>query len=157
MQNDNTRGWRETRYQWLTLRRDIISLDSDDIPGDVEQFEVEFLEAVVGRDPCEESSLALLGHIYTRQGEYAKGLEIDLRLARLRPDDPIAHYNLACSLSLVNRVDEALDALEQAVELGYRDLPHLLQDEDLANLRSDPRFHAFCLRTGLLDPDSPGP
>lgn len=155
MLEDNPRNRRDVRYRWLTLHREIIPLDSDDIPDDIEDFEVEFLEAVLGRDPCEESSLALLGHIYTRQGEYAKGLEIDLRLASLRPNDPIARYNLACSLSLVNRVDEAFTALGQAVDLGYQDLPHLLQDEDMENLRSDPRFPAFCGRIGLLYPDSP--
>ena len=156
MQEDNPHRRRDMRDRWLRLCRDIIPLDSDDIPDDTEQFEIEFLEAVVARDPCEESSLALLGHIYTRKGQYAKGLEIDLRLAKLRPDDPIALYNLACSLSLLNRIDEAFDALEKAVGLGYRDLQHLLQDEDLETLRSDPRFGAFCLRMGLQDPPGGG-
>lgn len=136
--------------RWLTLPSDAIPLKGGDIPRDFDDFEVEFLEAVVGEDPCEESSLVLLGHLYTRRGEYLKGLEVDRRLTRLRPEDPMAYYNLACSLSLTGSADEAFKALERAFKLGYDDFGHLMEDEDLANLRADPRFKGFCQRFGIL-------
>ena len=135
--------------RWLTLPRDPIPLAGDSVPKEADEFEVEFLEGVLDSDPCEESSLALLGHLYTQRGEYQKGLEVDLRLTRLRPSDPLAFYNLACSLSLTKRVDEAFAALERAVALGYDDAAQLLTDEDLINLRDDPRFADFCRRIKL--------
>lgn len=135
---------------WLNLPTDAIPLKGDDIPRDFADFEIEFLEAVVGQDPCEESSLVLLGHLYTRRGEYQKGLEVDRRLTRLRPGDPLAYYNLACSLSLTGSTDEAFKVLEQALALGYEDYGHLMEDDDLANLRADPRFKAFCQRFGIF-------
>ena len=62
------------------------------------------------------------------------------------PNDPTAHYNLGCSLALVGRVEEALDALEQAEDLGYDDAEHLLADEDLASLRGESRFRSLAER-----------
>ena len=56
------------------------------------------------------------------------------------PENPTARYNLACSLALLDRKDEALAALTQAIELGYDDADHLAADEDFHLLREDERF-----------------
>jgi hypothetical protein len=56
------------------------------------------------------------------------------------------HYNLACSLAILGEVGEALDALEEAVRLGYDDADFLQRDEDLANLREEARFRALVTR-----------
>jgi poly(3-hydroxybutyrate) depolymerase len=62
----------------------------------------------------------------------------------LRPDDPIAWYNLACAQASLGRPDPAFDALLRAVDLGYayRDRAAELTaaDPDLERLRADPRF-----------------
>ena len=106
-------------------------------------FEVSLYESVLGRDPDNVEALLALGEALTRKGDYARGLEVDQRLSRLRPSDPVVRYNLACSLALLQRPDEAFEALGQSVELGYRDLQHLDADPDLASLRQDPRFAAL--------------
>ena len=62
------------------------------------------------------------------------------------PDDPTAHYNLACSCALTGDPDGAFAALDQAVELGYGDLDLLRTDADLAALRTDPRFAPLLAR-----------
>jgi hypothetical protein len=67
-------------------------------------------------------------------------LHIDQRLAKLCPENPLAFYNLACSYSLMNRLDEAFAALQTALRLGYDDARWLSRDPDLKNLRSDSRF-----------------
>ena len=99
------------------------------------EFELAFYEKLLGAYPDFIDVLIPLGDAYTRRGLHDKGLEIDLRLTRLRAHDPLIWYNLACSYSLLARVDEALDALRRAVELGYADFEHLRRDPDLANLR----------------------
>ena len=137
--------------EMLRLPRSLIRLQSPELP-EPEDFEVGFLEEILRGDPCEESSLILLAHLYTQRGEYAKGLALDGRLAKLRPEDPIVFYNLACSFALQGRLDEAFMALERAVALGYRELAHMLSDPDLEQLRADPRFNSFCRRLGLLKP-----
>ncbi|MFW6163579.1 MAG: TPR end-of-group domain-containing protein [Planctomycetota bacterium] len=84
-----------------------------------------------------------LGNDYTQRGHIEKGLGIDQRLCQLRSRDPIVHYNLACSYSLLGRVDEALEALEQAIAFGYDDFRYIHEDPDLKRVRSDPRFVAL--------------
>ena len=103
-------------------------------------FEIEFLEGVVARRPRHVDALTILGHDYTLRGLYEKGLDVDLRLAAILPGESEVHYNLACSYSLVERLDEAAGALDRAIDLGYDDFEFMMADEDLANLRSDPRF-----------------
>lgn len=103
-------------------------------------FETALYESVLARDPDNVEALLALGEACTRQGAYARGLEVDQKLVRLRPADPVVRYNLACSLALLKRPDEAFEALTQAVDLGYRDLKHLDADPDLDPLRQDPRF-----------------
>lgn len=50
------------------------------------------------------------------------------------------YYNLACVLSLQNRKDESLDALEQAIVAGFYKVKAASKDSDFANIRNDPRF-----------------
>lgn len=87
-----------------------------------------------------------LGHLYTEIGRFEDGLRIDLELTSRRPDDPENWYNLACSYALVSRTEDAFQALDRAVGLGYDDADWLLRDADLKQLHSDPRFHAIVRR-----------
>ena len=98
-------------------------------------IEIGFLEGVVDRDPWFVDALQLLGDDYTKRGKYLAGLRVDQKLACLRPRDPLVFYNLACSLCLTKRFQEAADALEQAINLGYRDFRWLAEDPDLRELR----------------------
>lgn len=111
-----------------------------DVGGLEDGFEERFFEAVLSTYPDYAEALSYMGSIYTKRGEYARGLEIDLRLARLKPRSARVFYNLACSYALLGKPDEAFDALEKAVERGFSDAEHLARDEDLKSLRDDPRF-----------------
>ncbi len=101
---------------------------------------IPFYEGILGRSPDHVDVLTALGDLYTKRGAVEKGLEVDGRLARLKPDDPIVHYNLACSFSLVNNREAAVTALRKAVELGFRDVDQMIRDVDLKNISKDPRF-----------------
>ncbi|HUJ10713.1 MAG TPA: hypothetical protein VL171_11860 [Verrucomicrobiae bacterium] len=112
-------------------------------------FEVKFFEGIARRDPDFVEVLQILGDAYTETGQWEKGLEIDRRLAKLCPDNPLVFYNLACSYSLLKRVDEALAALTEALKRGYDDERWLNEDPDLDNLRKDNRFQK--IRARLLE------
>jgi tetratricopeptide (TPR) repeat protein len=103
-------------------------------------FELEFFEGILNRNPDFVDALRVHGNNLTLKGRYADGLKIDRRLVELRPRDALAHYNLACSYALLKRVDPALRALRKALELGYRDFRYLREDRDLDAVRKDARF-----------------
>ena len=113
-------------------------------------FEITFYEKLLRAYPDFVDVLIPLGHAYTRRGLYDQGLQIDLRLIALRGDDALTWYNLACSYSLLNRVDESLKALRRAMELGYADLAHLQKDPDLKNLRASIPFREFLATCSAL-------
>ena len=116
-------------------KRQDASRDLDDI-----RWEMEFYEDVLKRNPNYIEVLTQLGGLYTDTKMYEKGLWVDQRLALLKKDDPIIQYNLACSYSLLNQTEKALEALEKAIALGYCDLDLMSRDTDLDNIRSDPRY-----------------
>ena len=103
-------------------------------------FMARFLETALERRPGWTEALAELGHVYTQQGRLAEGLRVDEELVALFPENPTVHYNLACSLALLDEKERALDALERAVEFGYRDASFMSADKDLAKLTGLVRF-----------------
>ena len=103
-------------------------------------FEIEFFGSVLARHPDYVDVLRILGNLLTLKGRFAEGLQIDRRLVQLRPNDPLAHYNLACSYALLKRPEQAIKTLYRAVELGYRDFRYMREDRDLDAIRHDPRF-----------------
>lgn len=103
-------------------------------------LEIGLCQRVLDAHPNHYDALVTLGEAYTRSGQYQKGLELDLKLAKLRPDNEHIHYNLACSYALAGQADNALRNLSKAVDLGYKDVEHLCKDNDLALLKDDPRF-----------------
>jgi tetratricopeptide (TPR) repeat protein len=103
-------------------------------------LQIKFMEGIVRRAPDYVDALQLLGDQYTQRGKYARSLEVDERLSRLQPDDPLVYYNLACSYSLNRQFDLAVAALERALNLGYRDLNWLAKDPDLRQLRKHSLF-----------------
>jgi len=124
------------------LDRDLASrLESDGL-----DFLIEFLTVAVRERPENVDALAELGHALSRSGRFAEGLAIDERLVRLVPENPEAHYNLACSLALTGAPEAALDTLAHAIELGYSDVDHLEGDDDLASLRSHARYAELVAR-----------
>ena len=103
-------------------------------------IKIGFLEGVVQRDPGYIEALQLLGDDYTRRGKFLAGLKVDEQLARLRPDDPLVYYNLACSYTLTGQLEQAVAALDRALALGYRDFHWLARDPDLKRLRKHPLY-----------------
>ena len=76
-----------------------------------------------------------------RCGDTATMEETSRKGVGLLPDDPTWHYNLACSLAhFPKRTREALDELELAIDLGFRNPDEIAADSDLKRLESLPRF-----------------
>lgn len=104
------------------------------------EWEIGFFESIYKRDPRYEDVVAILGGLYTKAGRIADGLKMDRRMVRLCPDDPTAHYNLACSLALSDRHRDAIKTLRTAVERGYADYDWMENDPDLDGLQTYPEY-----------------
>ena len=128
-------------------RQDLSSREKQEL-----DVEISFLEGLAKRDPQYVEALQLLGDDYTKRGRFPEGLAIDEHLSRLLPEDSMVFYNLACSFSLTDRVDDSISALKKAVQLGYDDTKWIDEDPDLNKIRSDPRFeqirHKLNLKCG---------
>ncbi|MEM7262510.1 MAG: hypothetical protein AAF488_11010 [Planctomycetota bacterium] len=143
-------------FNWSWKNVDLPEVDNEQLAM---EFEAELLAASLAplQDRCESAKdaeskragadgqevelLAHLGELYSRLGHLKRGLRVDQALVRLRPEEPIFHYNLACSHSRLGEVESAFDALQAAVRLGYHNFEHLRQDQDLDNLKEDERFY----------------
>lgn len=106
-------------------------------------FEIEFFADLHKRMPRDLKIAAILAQLYTESGKIDEGLRIDRKLVRLSPEDPTAHYNLACSLALKGRKREAVKAIQQAISLGYRDYAWMRKDPDLVQLQDYPAFRTL--------------
>jgi len=106
-------------------------------------FEIDFYERILNRDPHYVEVLMRLGELFAEKGWQRRTLQVDLRLAKLRPNDPYVIYNLACSHAILHHVDDAMRELRRAVELGFDDYRQLMVDSDLASLRLTHDFVNF--------------
>lgn len=52
-------------------------------------------------------------------------------------------YNMACTYSLLNKKEEALQYMKQCLEAGYTDLEYFNLDNDFDNIRETPEFKAL--------------
>ncbi len=117
------------------------SKDSEDL-----DFEIQFYKGILAEGPDYVEALIPLAEAYTNAGLHDKGLEVDQKLAVLRPNDPTVHYNLACSYALTGHTEEALGTLERAIEIGYRDVEFLMRDQDLVSLHDEEEFARLIAR-----------
>jgi tetratricopeptide (TPR) repeat protein len=88
--------------------------------------------------PDHVPSLYGLARIHSVHRDYAKALEALQSVARLRPLDPDAFYDIACILSRQGRTDQAVEYLRKAVDRGFSRWDLLRTDPDLATVRDTP-------------------
>jgi len=72
--------------------------------------------------------------------EFQNAKDLCLKMLEIVPNDKIALYNLACADSLLGNMSDALVYLSRAIDAGYVDLEHMLNDEDLNHLKGTEEF-----------------
>lgn len=112
-------------------------------------FERSFFESLHKRMPKDFRVASVLAHVYTRMGQIDDGLKMDRKLVRLAPEDPLVHYNLACSLCLKGRKADAVRVLRDAISLGYEDYDWMRNDPDLLGLADYAGFENLLGELGL--------
>ena len=126
-------------------------MKSEQTVGDLAlDFEFNFYVSLYKKLPNDKRLISILAELYTRHGEIEKGLELDRKLVEIDESNATAHYNLACSLSLVENFDEAICALRKSISLGYCDFNWMLEDQDLQALRTTEYFTQLKRDLGFL-------
>lgn len=126
-------------------------MKSEQTVGDLAlDFEFNFYVSLYKKLPNDKRLISILAELYTRHGEIEKGLELDRKLVEIDESNATAHYNLACSLSLVENFEEAICALRKSISLGYCDFNWMLEDQDLQALRATEYFTQLKRDLGFL-------
>ena len=80
------------------------------------------------------------GVLYMTMSKLNKA-ELDLKAAQaLEPKNPNIGYNIVCLYSITNRVDLAIDLLDEILKLGFDNYDSLRSDPDLKALRKSKEF-----------------
>lgn len=98
-----------------------------------------------------------LSTTYLKMKQYDEAYHTLKSVEEKSPSSPLIQYNLACYFSLTSQADSGLEALQKAVELGYKNIKEIEADPDLENLRKDPRFAEWFKKVALQEPGSPSP
>ncbi len=98
------------------------------------------LENQLKQVPEDARARILLSSDYAELGRVDDALK-ELNLAMtLRANEASILYNAACTYAMLQRKEQAMDALRKAWEAGFKDAIWARKDPDLAILRDDPEF-----------------
>lgn len=78
-----------------------------------------------------------------RVGRVEEGLRWAERALAIDREDAGVRYNVACLYAVADRVERALECLEEARAMGFGNRAWLEKDPDLERLRGEPRFQAI--------------
>ncbi len=103
-------------------------------------------EEILRLHPDDTRARYMAANALVALGERERGLEWARAALAQEPDEPMLLYNVGCIYSLAGEVDEAIDALERAVDHGLTQKGWFEHDSNLDPLRSHPRFEALLKR-----------
>jgi len=128
-------------WAWSNLGNTWLSL------GKVEEA-IECFHRAIEIDPLDPTFHNNLGYAYSRHGKLDSARSEYEGAVSLYPNYAASLFNLACLHSLQGDLDLSLSFLERAVEKGFIDFEFIKQEEDLAGLRSNPRYQELLVRQG---------
>lgn len=89
-----------------------------------------------------------LGYALHFSSEHSMAVHAFEQAIRFGYRKPVSTYNVACAYSMMGNRDAAFEWLERAEDAGFDLKGYVLADEDLNNLRPDPRFKRFSQMAG---------
>lgn len=98
-----------------------------------------------------EPSFAEQGDRALHAGDYPTAIELYEHWLEADPGDFLHWYNYACALSMMDKHEEALRALEGAVKTGFKECDWAERDPDLAGLKKFPEFAVILDRMKSLE------
>jgi len=96
---------------------------------------VEQYKKALSVQPGFTRALNNLATLYTIKGDYGRAVSTFEKVIRLRPEYAGAYYNIACIYARQNRIEESIDWLKKAIEMGYDKWDLIKTDKDLESIR----------------------
>ena len=130
----------DKEYAYIYLMRGQIHLKRGDKIKAEEDFNTVLqLDTVVTDGSCRQYALHFLG----RDDEADEWMQ---KLIAEEPYDMGHYYDKACLYSRMGRTDEAVKALETALEMGYCAFTHIENDDDMDAIRGRDDFRALIVK-----------
>ena len=102
---------------------------------------------IVDAEPENAIAWSRLGYVLHASGDLEEAIVCHRKAASFDQTRAVGLYNVACAEALLGDPDEALVALEAAIDAGYRAPPAtILDDADLASLQTQPEFQVLVKR-----------
>jgi serine/threonine protein kinase len=102
--------------------------------------EIAVYEAHLKKVPEDARARVLLASKFAMLGRFEEAKKEAGMAMILRPDDSMILYNSACVYCSMDSLDEAINTLRRAWEVGYQDVNWTRQDPDLQKLHGHPEF-----------------
>jgi tetratricopeptide (TPR) repeat protein len=100
-------------------------------------------ETFLRENPANGRAWFNLGFALHYSSEHTRAIHAFEQAIQLGYRKPTSMYNVACGYSMMGNRDAAFEWLEKSVDAGFEIEGYIRGDEDLDNLRSDPRFKRF--------------
>jgi len=94
-------------------------------------------------NPEDTRALIMAAAVNANIGNADRAIDFSERALAMDKDDPMLLYNVACTFSKLGREEDALEALEHAVEKGWADRAWIEHDSDLDSIRESPRYKSL--------------
>jgi serine/threonine protein kinase/Flp pilus assembly protein TadD len=116
------------------------ALGRTDVVDRMRPRRIRTLEGHLGKVPEDARARMLLGCDYAASGRGDEAMREASLALTLRPDEPMLFYNAACLYCSLHKIPEALEAIRQTWQKGYRDANWTRRDPDLQLLHGHPEF-----------------
>ena len=127
-------SWVEKEKTWWQEQAELLNKKIKESQNQGEQLMAQRLLTLIRSTAFEETMWTL------SQSDASRAVLAGEVAATLNPDNPVIYYNLACAHARRNDVKASIEALKEAVALGYQDAAFMQQDPDLAPLHHDVGF-----------------
>jgi Flp pilus assembly protein TadD len=104
---------------------------------------VKTYETFLRENPTNGRAWFNLGFALHFSSEHTRAIQAFQQAIQLGYRKPTSMYNVACGYSMMANRDAAFEWLEKSVDAGFEIENYIQGDDDLDNLRSDPRFKRF--------------
>lgn len=112
------------------------------------ELAIEEFQKILDESPFHFQANYHIAFAYLLAKNYKKSIHHFVIARRIRPQDMLTLYNLACAYSLDGQIEHAIEALGASIKAGFVDHNHISKDPDLDPLRDQPAFQKLLNKLG---------